>query len=182
MNNQTKAPFKVGDEVVTNRFETTQQIRYSSEMDKFIGKRGTITCIGTTELTKDIVGVHGYLWPLSALTEVKPVETETPPMSNKKIPMSEIRDEVRELAVAWCEMNGRDWIGDKYKLASDVQNYADWYASALLASKDKEISDNLQAYELMLIALQEEIEEQDKEIEELKATLNQGTPPTNTNQ
>lgn len=41
--------------------------------------------------------------------------------------MSEIRDEPRKIAVAWHE-SATNWIGDKAKLASDIQNYADWYA------------------------------------------------------
>jgi hypothetical protein len=45
------------------------------------------------------------------------------------INMSDIRKEVREIAVAWCERNDRDFIMDKHKLASDIQNYADWYAA-----------------------------------------------------
>lgn len=40
----------------------------------------------------------------------------------KLIPMLEITDEVRKLAVAWGEKLGYDWIGDKHKLASDIQN------------------------------------------------------------
>lgn len=39
------------------------------------------------------------------------------------IPMDEISDEARLLAVAWHE-NATDWIGDKHKLASDIMNYA----------------------------------------------------------
>lgn len=47
------------------------------------------------------------------------MEAKTYPL----IPMSEIKDEVRKIAVAWAEGNGYDWIGDKHKLASDIQNY-----------------------------------------------------------
>lgn len=43
------------------------------------------------------------------------------------IPMSEIREEPRKIAVAWHEA-ATNWIGDKAKLASDIQNYADNYA------------------------------------------------------
>lgn len=39
------------------------------------------------------------------------------------IPMSNISDEARMIAVAWHE-NATDWIGDKHKLASDIMNYA----------------------------------------------------------
>jgi hypothetical protein len=45
------------------------------------------------------------------------------------IPMSEIRPEIREIAVVWAGEAGMGWIGDKHKLASDIQNYADWYAN-----------------------------------------------------
>jgi hypothetical protein len=44
------------------------------------------------------------------------------------IPMSEIRDEIRKISVSWHE-NATNWIGDKHKLASDIQNYANSYAS-----------------------------------------------------
>jgi len=39
------------------------------------------------------------------------------------IPMNEIEDEAREIAVRWHE-NATNWIGDKHKLASDIMNYA----------------------------------------------------------
>ena len=39
------------------------------------------------------------------------------------VPMSDVSDEARLLAVAWHE-NATDWIGDKHKLASDIMNYA----------------------------------------------------------
>ena len=42
----------------------------------------------------------------------------------KLIPMSEITDEAREIAVAWMECEDKDWIGQKHKLASDIMNYA----------------------------------------------------------
>lgn len=45
----------------------------------------------------------------------------------KLIPMSEITDEAREIAVRWCEASGIRWIGDKQKLASDIMNYAKRY-------------------------------------------------------
>jgi len=51
------------------------------------------------------------------------------------IPMSEIRDEPRKIAVAWHE-SASNWIGDKHKLASDIQNYADFVSS----EKDIEIA------------------------------------------
>lgn len=42
------------------------------------------------------------------------------------IPMSDITDEARELAVRWMELDveEKDWIGHKHKLASDIMNYA----------------------------------------------------------
>lgn len=40
------------------------------------------------------------------------------------IPLSEITDEARKIAVAWMECENRDWIGQKHKLASDIMNYA----------------------------------------------------------
>lgn len=39
------------------------------------------------------------------------------------IPMENIDDEARILAIRWHE-NATDWIGDKHKLASDIMNYA----------------------------------------------------------
>jgi hypothetical protein len=46
----------------------------------------------------------------------------------KLIPMSEITDEAREIAVAWMECEDKDWIGQKHKLASDIMNYAKKHA------------------------------------------------------
>jgi hypothetical protein len=45
------------------------------------------------------------------------------------IPMSDITDEARKIAVAWCEVESEmlDWIGHKHKLASDIMNYARRY-------------------------------------------------------
>jgi hypothetical protein len=51
----------------------------------------------------------------------------------KLIPMSEITDEARKLAVAWMECDDKvlkDWIGQKHKLASDIMNYAKKYHEA----------------------------------------------------
>lgn len=45
-------------------------------------------------------------------------------MNYPLIPMSQIRPEIREIAVAYHE-NATNWIGDKYKLASDIQNLVD---------------------------------------------------------
>ena len=43
----------------------------------------------------------------------------------KLIPMSEITDEARELAVLWSENMKDDFISQKHKLASDIMNYAE---------------------------------------------------------
>jgi len=43
------------------------------------------------------------------------------------IPMSKIREEPRKISISYHE-NATNWIGDKVKLASDIQNYANWYA------------------------------------------------------
>lgn len=51
--------------------------------------------------------------------ETKDIDNDYP-----LIPMSEIDDEAREIAVRWAENNGYSWIGDKHKLASDIMNYA----------------------------------------------------------
>jgi hypothetical protein len=51
------------------------------------------------------------------------------------IPMSEITDEAREIAVAWMECEDKDWIGQKHKLASDIMNYAKKFAE----TENKEI-------------------------------------------
>jgi hypothetical protein len=45
------------------------------------------------------------------------------------IPMSEITDEARKIAVAWMECEDKHWIGQKHKLASDIMNYAKIYHS-----------------------------------------------------
>ncbi len=49
----------------------------------------------------------------------------------KLIPMSEITDEAREIAVVWMECKDKDWIGQKHKLASDIMNYAKKYHSEM---------------------------------------------------
>lgn len=55
------------------------------------------------------------------------------------IPLMEITDEARLLAVAWVdgyESQGMD-IPGKQKLASDIMNYARRYAEGLIKQKDK---------------------------------------------
>lgn len=43
------------------------------------------------------------------------------------IPMKDITDEARKLAVLWMECDDKNWIGQKHKLASDIMNYARKY-------------------------------------------------------
>lgn len=52
-------------------------------------------------------------------------------MDNKLIPMEEITDEARELAVIWGENMKDDFIAQKHKLASDIMNYARRYHEQL---------------------------------------------------
>lgn len=47
------------------------------------------------------------------------------------IPMSEIDEEAREIAVRWMECTDKTWIGQKHKLASDIMNYARRKAKAI---------------------------------------------------
>lgn len=50
-----------------------------------------------------------------------------PTKDYKLIPMFEITDEAREIAVAWMECEDKHWIRQKHKLASDIMNYAESY-------------------------------------------------------
>ena len=50
------------------------------------------------------------------------------------IPMSEISDEARELAVLWSENMIDDFITQKHKLASDIMNYARRYHAGEMSS------------------------------------------------
>lgn len=61
------------------------------------------------------------------------------PEDYKLIPMSEITDEARKIAVAWMECDDKHWIGQKHKLASDIMNYAKRYAAANIDQHDKEL-------------------------------------------
>lgn len=66
------------------------------------------------------------------------------------IPMSEITDEARIIAVAWMECGDRDWIGQKHKLASDIMNYARRQNEALeqtIVDQDKQIVEQKQKIE-----------------------------------
>jgi hypothetical protein len=42
----------------------------------------------------------------------------------KLIPMADITEEARVIAVRWMECGDRDFIREKHKLASDIMNYA----------------------------------------------------------
>ncbi len=42
----------------------------------------------------------------------------------KLIPMNEITDEARKIAVRWMGCEDKNLIGQKHKLASDIMNYA----------------------------------------------------------
>lgn len=42
----------------------------------------------------------------------------------KLIPLNEITEEARLIAVMWAESPKSDFIADKHKLASDIMNYA----------------------------------------------------------
>lgn len=48
----------------------------------------------------------------------------------KLIPLSEITDEAREIAVRWGDNMVNDFISEKHKLASDIMNYARRYSEA----------------------------------------------------
>jgi hypothetical protein len=54
------------------------------------------------------------------------------------IPMSEITDEARKIAVAWMECEDKNWIGQKHKLASDIMNYAKKFATQFGQFEQKE--------------------------------------------
>jgi len=54
------------------------------------------------------------------------------------IPMSEITDEAREIAVRWGDNMKDDFIAQKHKLASDIMNYARRYHAQFEIS-DEEI-------------------------------------------
>lgn len=52
-------------------------------------------------------------------TDTKQLKEDDYPL----IPIEEIDDEARKIAVSWHEA-ATGWIGDKHKLASDIMNYA----------------------------------------------------------
>lgn len=49
------------------------------------------------------------------------------------IPMKDITDEARMIAIAWMECGDKRWIVNKHKLASDIMNYSRRYASSISA-------------------------------------------------
>lgn len=57
----------------------------------------------------------------------------------KLIPMSEITDDARKIAVAWMECDDKNWIGQKHKLASDIMNYAENYHKAKIGKRNKDL-------------------------------------------
>jgi hypothetical protein len=57
----------------------------------------------------------------------------------KLIPMNEITDEARKIAVAWMECDDKNWIGQKNKLASDIMNYAENYHKNKIAKRNKDL-------------------------------------------
>lgn len=74
-----QTPFKVGEEVVTNRFTHDYPIpndnfglAWNPDMSQFIGKKGTITDV---KFGGGFFKVHGFIWPLSALTRASEAET-----------------------------------------------------------------------------------------------------------
>lgn len=90
----------------------------------------------------------------------------------KLIPLNEITDEAREIAVAWCEnyvRMGFD-IQQKHKLASDIINYAD---QQVKAEREKAIDDCKSTYNSLWIkytvnGLRPTVDEVLKELESLK--------------
>lgn len=83
-----QTPFKVGEEVVTNRFESNERVKFTPELEPLVGKKGAITYLGQSELTRGLAQVHTYLWPLSGLTrasEAETVEEETADKLERKI-------------------------------------------------------------------------------------------------
>ncbi len=49
------------------------------------------------------------------------------------IPMNEIEDEARKIAVVWAESEDREFIAQKHKLASDIMNYARRYHEHMMS-------------------------------------------------
>ena len=55
------------------------------------------------------------------------------------IPLAEIDPLARKRAVLWCENAGKNWIGDKHKLASDIMNYAKEYHEQLTKTNNDKL-------------------------------------------
>lgn len=70
-------------------------------------------------------------WQEAVKKLIIPIVSENKPMDEDYplIPMKDIDDEARTIAVRWHE-NATDWVGDKHKLASDIMNYARRKSSA----------------------------------------------------
>jgi len=77
----------------------------------------------------DIEIVEELEQSISQLQEGEHKESKGDWKNYKLIPMFDITDEAREIAVAWMECEDKDWIGQKHKLASDIMNYARKYAA-----------------------------------------------------
>jgi len=94
------------------------------------------TLIDVAQSLQDKAAIQGELseWDKRVYDEVVEIEKKLDSIEQKEskgewknyklIPMSDITDEAREIAVAWMECEDKDWIGQKHKLASDIMNYA----------------------------------------------------------
>jgi hypothetical protein len=73
------------------------------------------------------------------------------------IPMKDITDEARLIAVAWMECEDKRWIGNKHKLASDIMNYARRNSPSIeeLAQKLREANPYEEYYEYPFTAWNE---------------------------
>lgn len=56
------------------------------------------------------------------------------------IPMHEISDLSRDVAVRWLDCEEPHWIGNKHKLASDIMRYADLHLKTVFSEAEKEIA------------------------------------------
>lgn len=86
-------PFRVGDMVITDRYEQPADTTFQPHMEKFVGKAGKIQ--STTGYGKAIQ-VHGWWWPASALThvdEAPPAPEEPLKIGDWVIPSAFGRDE-----------------------------------------------------------------------------------------
>lgn len=83
---------------------------------------------------------HSYRRIIYRLSKPTIGQRQNKPLEFHLIPMDKIRLEIKDISVAWHE-NATNWIGDKVKLASDIQNYADWYASHQTASLEERVKE-----------------------------------------